>query len=91
MGTNEILIAIIIAGVVLVAFYAIAKGRGFRFAAQRGKTKLEMDITGKQEEDSASSSETGSIKDVSVLDQGKVESSDNVSIHIGHETKEKKD
>ncbi len=77
-----------------MALYAVAKGRGFKFTAQRAKTKLGLDINGKQEispKPSGKSGESGSIKDVSVLDKGKVESSSNVNIHIGHNIEKEKD
>ncbi|MBA7693238.1 hypothetical protein ES703_101816 [subsurface metagenome] len=90
MSAQQIVIAVGIVAVVLVALYAIAKGRGFKFAAQRGKTKLEMDIAGKQEDSSKPSGESGNIKDVSVLSEGKVEGGD-VNIHIGHNIDKKAD
>lgn len=90
MSAQETLIALGIAAVVLVAFCAIVKGRGIKFAAQRGETKLEMDVTAKREEGLKPSGESETIKDVSVLGQGKVENSSNVNIHIGHNIKRKK-
>lgn len=89
--SKEIVIAVgILAVVLVVALCAIAKGRGFKFAAQRGKTKLEVDIAGKQEDSSKPSGESGNIKDVSVLSEGKVEGGD-VDIHIGHNIDKKTD
>ena len=91
MQAQDILIAVGIVAVVLVALFAIAKGRGFKFTAQRGKNKLEMDIAEKKEASSKPSGESGNIKDVEVLDQGKIENSSNVNIHIGHKIEKKKD
>ncbi len=94
MSGQEILIAVGIVAVLLVALYAVAKGRGFKFIAQRAKTKLGLDISGRQEvspKPSGESSGSGSIKDVSVLDKGKVEGRSSVNIHIGHNIEKEKD
>ena len=91
MSTQDVLIVVGIVAVTIVAFYAIAKGRGFKFTAQRGESKIEVDVTEEQHEGSKLSGEAGSIKDVSVLDQGKVENSSDVNIHIGHNIEKKDD
>lgn len=90
MFSQEILIAVGIVAVVLVALYAIAKGRGFKFAAQRGKAKLKLDIGGKQEDSSKPSGESGNIKDVSVLSKGNVVGG-KLTVHVGHNIDKKTD
>lgn len=85
------IVGAIILAVVVVALVAIAKGRGFSFSARRGETRLEMDITGKQGDALEPSGESDTIKDVSVLEQGKIENSSNVNIHIGHKVEKAQD
>ncbi len=90
MWSPEVLI-VIGAFVLIVALYAIAKGRGFKFSAQRGKNKVELGVTEKKEVSPEPSGGAGSISDVKVLDQGKIQQSENVNIHIGHSSEKKKD
>ena len=89
--SSEVLIAVAAVAVVvlLVALYAIAKGRGFQFSAKRGDSQMTLDVSQKPETASASAGDPigskapGVIDNVSVLNQGKVNQS-TVSVQIGH-------
>jgi len=81
-----LVVGIIVVG--LIACFAIAKGRGFRFTAKKGNIEIGMRVSEEGESSSGTSKGVGDIKDVSVLKKGKVEKA-KVDIHIGHKIDKK--
>ena len=79
-----IIIGIVVIG--LVAFFAISKGRGFRFTAKKGSAEIDMEVSKKGDSPSDAPKGVGGIDDVSVLNKGKVKDA-KVDIHIGHKIK----
>ncbi len=83
-------IGLAIAAIAIVAIFAVARGRGFRFQLARGDNKLDLGIDG-----TPSGGEPppapGAISDVAILKGGKVERSPNTTIQVGHRIEERRD
>ena len=79
-----IIFGIVVVG--LVAYFAIAKGRGFRFTAKKGSAEIGLEVSKEGDSPSDDSKGVGDIEDVSVLNEGKIKDA-KVDIHIGHKIK----
>lgn len=81
LSSQQLLIVILVAVLVvgILASLAIVKGRKFRFGVHKKNGKIELGVEGEQKGPTG----VGDIRDVKVLEQGKVDKA-KVNIRIGH-------